>query len=129
MQDDGARHGVRVLVVEDDPDDARATFRALRKSGRFEPLHARTGAEALEAAADGTFTLALVDYRLPDVSGVELVRKLRAQGARMPIVMLSSVQSDGIVERALQAGATDFLVKHLTYADRLEADLQRFLAT
>jgi len=119
---------IRILVVEDDPDDARVTFRALRKSGRFDPTHVRSGAEALEAAASGgPFAVGLVDYRLPDMSGVELVRKLRSMGLQAPLVMLSSVQSDAIVERAMAAGATEFLVKHLTYGDRLESELDRVL--
>jgi CheY-like chemotaxis protein len=118
---------VRVLVVEDDPDDARITFKALRRSGRFEPVHARSGAAALELAAAGPFGLGLVDYRLPDMSGIELVRRLRALGLEIPLVILSAVQSDSIVARALEAGATDFLLKHLTYGERLEGEVGRFL--
>ena len=126
--DPGARPGIRILVVEDDPDDARVTCRALRRSGRFDPMHVRSGAEALEAAASGTpFAMGLVDYRLPDMSGIELVRRLRAQGLKAPLVMLSSVQSDDVVQRAMAAGVSEFLVKHLTYGDRLEAELDRFL--
>ncbi|MEA3143437.1 MAG: hypothetical protein QOG31_761 [Thermoplasmata archaeon] len=118
---------VRVLVVEDDPDDARITFRALRRNGRFDPVHAKSGAAALEAAGSGAFALGLVDYRLPDMSGIELVRQLRAQGLALPLVILSAVQSDSIVARALEAGANDFLLKHLTYGERLEGELARFL--
>lgn len=118
---------LRILVVEDDPDDARITFRALRRSGRFDPVHARTGSAALEAAQAGPFALGLVDYRLPDMSGVELVRRLRAQGLAIPLVILSAVQSDSIVARALEAGATDFLLKHLTYGERLEDEVGRYL--
>jgi DNA-binding response OmpR family regulator len=118
---------VRVLVVEDDPDDARTTFRALRRSRRFDPVHARSGAAALEEAALGPFALCLVDYRLPDMSGIEVVRRLRSLGHSAPILVLSAVQSDAIVERALAAGADDFLLKHLTYGDRLEGEVARFL--
>jgi two-component system KDP operon response regulator KdpE len=116
---------LRILVVEDDPDDARITFKALRRNPRFDPVHARSGAAALEAT--GTFALGLVDYRLPDMSGIELVRRLRARGLEAPLVILSAVQSDSIVARALEAGATDFLLKHLTYGERLAGELERFL--
>lgn len=118
---------MRILVVEDDPDDARITFRALRKSGRYDPHHVRSGSEALEAASQGAFGACLVDYRLPDMSGVELCRRLRALGVQAPLVVISSVQSDAIVERAMAAGASEFLVKHLDYGDRLDADLGRVL--
>jgi CheY-like chemotaxis protein len=118
----------RLLVVEDDPDDARMMFRVLRASGRFEPVHVRTGSEGLEAAAAGQFVACLVDYRLPDMSGIEVCRRLRALGLKVPVLLLSSVQSDEVVQRALRAGATDFLVKHLTFSDRLEETLGRHMA-
>lgn len=118
----------RLLVVEDDPDDARTVFRALRGSGRFEPVHVRTGSEGLEALRAATFVGCLVDYRLPDMSGIEMCRRLRALGLDVPVLLMSSVQSDEVVERARDAGATDFLVKHLSYADRLEETVVRHVA-
>lgn len=118
---------LRLLVVEDDPDDARTMFRVLRASGRFEPVHARTGSEGLEAARAGPFAACLVDYRLPDMSGIEMCRRLRALGVEAPVLLMSSVQSDEVVERARAAGATDFLVKHLSYSDRIEAEIGRHL--
>ena len=118
---------LRLLVVEDDPDDARTMFRVLRASGRFEPVHARTGSEGLEAARAGPFAACLVDYRLPDMSGIEMCRRLRALGLGVPVLLMSSVQSDEVVARARAAGATDFLVKHLSYGDRLEAEIGRHL--
>ena len=118
----------RLLLVEDDPDDARTVFRALRGSGRFEPVHARTGSEGLEAAQVGRFVACLVDYRLPDMSGIELCRRLRALGLRIPVLLLSSVQSDEVAERARAAGADDFLVKHLSFTDLLEDLVGRHVA-
>lgn len=115
----------RLLIVEDDPDDARTVFRALRKSGRFEPVHARTGSEGLEAAQGGAFAACLVDYRLPDMSGIELCRRLRALGLSTPVLLLSSVQSDEVVERARVAGVDDFLVKHLAFSEFLEDTIHR----
>jgi hypothetical protein len=56
-----------------------------------------------------------------------LVRRLRARGIDAPLVILSAVQSDSIVARALEAGANDFLLKHLTYGERLEGEVERFL--
>lgn len=117
----------RVLVVEDDPDDARTIFRALRSGGRFEPVHVRNGSDGLQAAAAASFSACLVDYRLPDMSGVELCRRLRAMGIAVPVILLSSVQSDEVVARAMAAGASEFLVKHLTFGDRLGSEMDRIL--
>ena len=117
----------RVLVVEDDPDDARAIFRALRAAGRFDPVHVRNGSEGLQAAAAAPFGACLVDYRLPDMSGVEMCRRLRAMGIVVPVILLSSVQSDEVVARAMAAGASDFLVKHLTFGEHLGSDVDRII--
>ena len=117
----------RVLVVEDDPDDARVIFRALRAGGRFDPVHVRNGSEGLQAAAAGPFGACLVDYRLPDMSGGEMCRRLRAMGISVPVILLSSVQSDEVVARAMAAGASDFLVKHLSFGERLGSEVDRIL--
>lgn len=123
---DGAA-GTRLLVVEDDPDDARMMFRVLRGQGRFNPLHARTASEGLEAAAAETFSACLVDYRLPDMSGIEMCRRLRSMGFLAPILMLSSVQADEVVARARAAGANNFMVKRLSYCDHLVAEVEGIL--
>lgn len=126
----GERHPeTRVLVVEDDPDDARIIFRALRSGGRFDPVHVRNGSDGLQAAAAGPFGVCLVDYRLPDMSGVEMCRRLRAMGVAVPVILLSSVQSDEVVARAMAAGATEFLVKHLTFGERLGSEVDRVLGS
>lgn len=119
----------RVLVVEDDPDDARVIFRALRSGGRFDPVHVRNGSEGLQAAAVGPFGVCLVDYRLPDMSGIEMCRRLRAMGISVPVILLSSVQSDEVVARAMAAGASDFLVKHLAFGERLGSEVDRVLGS
>jgi len=116
---------VPVLVVEDDPDDVRITFNALRGTGHLHPVHARVGSEALEAARKGQFGVLVVDYRLPDMSGIELCRRLRLMGLGAPILMTSSVESDEVVARAMSAGASDFLVKSLDYARQLEREVER----
>jgi DNA-binding response OmpR family regulator len=123
----GDRPDTRVLVVEDDPDDARAIFRALRAAGHFDPVHVRNGSEGLQAAAAAPFGACLVDYRLPDMSGVEMCRRLRAMGVGVPVILLSSVQSDEVVARAMAAGASEFLVKHLTFGDHLGSEVDRVL--
>src|SRR5262245_49767616 len=67
------------------------------------------GAEALSAFAQQRPDLIITDYQMPMMSGLELVRSLRAQGASLPILMLSSESS--IAEAILAAGATAFLPK------------------
>lgn len=116
---------VSILLVEDDPDDARISFNALRHRGRFHPVHARDAVGAIEALRVGDFRVVVVDYRLPGMSGIELTRRLREMGVAAPILMTSSVESDDVVARAFSAGADDFLLKHLRYGERLEREVVR----
>lgn len=69
--------------------------------------------DALAAAQENEFDLALVDYEMPNMDGISLIRALRAipSLADIPIAMITSMESDEVRMRALQAGATDFLPK------------------
>lgn len=114
----------RVLLVEDDPDDARMAVLGLQRETRFELVHVRTGADALDVLEQGGVQACLVDHRLPDTTGVELVRRIRAAGYKGPLIMVSGVREDHVVANALAAGADDFLVKDLEYGDELSDRLR-----
>ena len=99
-----------VLLV-DDHDGVRAVLAHLL--AQLCPIaaiaEAAHGAEALSLAAQHNFDLIITDHQMPIMSGLELVRTVRAQGMRMPIIVLSSDTS--IAEAILSAGATIFLPK------------------
>lgn len=109
----------RVLLVDDDPDDAAMTMRDLLASHPYEIVHVRTAADALVQMQAGTFDICLLDYRLPDMSGIVLCRHLRAAGFALPILMLTSVGDDQVAEMAYQAGANAFLIKDTDRTGRL----------
>jgi CheY-like chemotaxis protein len=77
-----------VLVVEDDPDVRRIVVRSLRFGG-VEAAEADTGRRALELARATPFDVILTDLGLPDLSGVKLVRMLRAAAPRARLIVLS----------------------------------------
>lgn len=113
-----------ILLVEDDPDDARMVVLGLEHHPEYRLVHVRTGAEAMERLDQGGIHCCLVDHRLPDTTGVELIKAIRGKYA-VPLIMVSGVREDRIVAEAFDAGADDFLVKDLEYSeqlpDRLEA--------
>jgi len=76
------------------------------------------GAEALGLVAHHTLDLIITDYQMPVMSGLQLVRALRAQGMRTPIVVLSP--DTNIAEASLSAGATIFLPKPFPIHDLRE---------
>jgi DNA-binding response OmpR family regulator len=102
--------GVKVLVVEDDRKVAAFLARVLSEEGYVADLCA-SGSDALAQAGSGMYGLCVVDWMLPGIDGLELVRRLRAQGVTTPILMLSA-RAD-VRERVLglNAGADDYLAK------------------
>ena len=117
----------RILVVEDDRVQAEFLAQVLRMEG-YAVVVARTGAEALASANAAPLPdLVLVDVVLPDLSGTELVRRVRA-GSNVPIILVTSKRqvTDKVV--GLDAGADDFVPKPFEPAEllaRVRAQLRR----
>ncbi|MEW1549886.1 response regulator transcription factor [Streptomyces tsukubensis] len=99
----------RVLVVEDEPQLVRALEISLR-ARRYEVEAAPDGATALRLAADDAPDVVLLDLGLPDIDGLEVIRRLRGW-SRVPIVVVSARRTSEEKVRALDAGADDYLTK------------------
>jgi two-component system response regulator MprA len=101
---------MRILVADDDPALRDALRRALRLEG-YEVDLAADGAEALDAVAAGGPDLLVLDVAMPNVDGLEVARRLRTEGNRVPILMLTA--RDAVDDRVagLDAGADDYVVK------------------
>lgn len=116
----------RVLVVEDDDEIADVLRRSLRQEGH-EVRTAADGEEALEAARDFSPDLVVLDLGLPKLDGVEVCRRLRADGD-VPILILTARSDTEDRVRGLDAGADDYLVKPFERAElqaRLRALMRR----
>jgi PAS domain S-box-containing protein len=113
MTPEFAAGSLRILLVEDDQDDfilVRDALRELRDE-RLTLEWVEDAEEALEAMASGVHDVCLLDYRLGALTGLEVMEQARRRGVRVPIILLTG-QSDHEVDRqALEAGASDFLVK------------------
>jgi DNA-binding response OmpR family regulator len=118
---------MRLLVVEDEARLARALRRGLLADGFTVDL-AADGVAGLAAAHDGQYDAVLLDVMLPGLSGYEVVRRLRAEGNWVPVMMVSA--KDGPYDQAdgLDYGADDYLTKPFDYVvllARLRALLRR----
>lgn len=105
-----------VVIVDDNPDDIYFFIRALRKAGAAEAVRSFENprdALAFLAGGGGELRWLFLDIKMPVMSGFELLAWARAQPqlAAIPIVMLSGSAASSDREKALQLGATGYLVK------------------
>jgi two-component system response regulator MprA len=111
---------MKVFVVDDDAAVREALGRALRLEG-YEVELAADGAEALERLeGDGTAVdLVVLDVLMPNVDGLEVCRRIRRSGSRLPVLMLTA--RDEVADRVagLDAGADDYVVKPFALAELL----------
>jgi DNA-binding response OmpR family regulator len=124
---DSAPSSGRVIVVEDDPLQAESLAFILRQEGYVVDL-AATGAEALALArSQPAPDTVLLDVALPDLSGVEVARRLRA-GSNVPIIMLTARRNEIDKITGLDAGADDYVTKPFNNGEllaRIRAQMRR----
>ena len=118
---------MRILIVDDDRSLRDALRRALVLGG-YDTVSAADGNDALTQVSETSPDAVLLDVGLPDIDGLEVSRRLRAAGNRVPILMLTA--RDAIEDRidGLDAGADDYLVKPFDVGElkaRLRALLRR----
>lgn len=100
---------LRILLVEDDA-PIRRFLRASLTSQEYELIQAETGREGLAQAGSASPDLALIDLGLPDMDGLEVIRKIR-EWSNMPIIILSARGQERDKIEGLDAGADDYLTK------------------
>jgi two-component system OmpR family response regulator len=104
-----ADHG-ELLVVDDEPFLRDAVAASLRFLG-FEVTTTGTGASALRLARDRPFDLVVLDVMLPDTDGFEIVRRLRRDGSRVPVIFLTARDTQADKVTGLTLGGDDYLTK------------------
>jgi len=107
MGTDGETH---VLVVDDEPALLRAVGLGLARHG-LRVDTAATGREALDRLRERRVDLLLLDLGLPDIDGLDIIRRVRRDGERPPIVVLSARETEAAKVTALDLGADDYLTK------------------
>ncbi len=118
---------VQVLVIEDD----EAIAVALRDGFRYEGYDvdvARDGEEGMEAACADRHDLIVLDVMLPKISGLDICKKLRKKGRRVPIIMLTARGQEIDKVLGLKLGADDYVTKPFSFLElmaRVEALLRR----
>lgn len=120
--------GLRVLLVDDNPHMRTIVATILRGIGVEHVYEAEDGLQAMGLLRDWAADIAIVDYRMEKLDGVELTRKIRTDPRSpnpfLPIIMMTGYADKVHVEEARDAGVTEFLVKPITaqgVIDRIKA--------
>ena len=118
----------RILLIEDDPSIRAALGLALEDEG-YQVLLSATGREGLAAYLQEKPDLVLLDLRLPDISGFEVCRDLRAK-SNVPIIIVTAQTDTHDLVAGLEAGADDYVTKPINtkeLAARIRAALRRLV--
>lgn len=117
---------IKILLIDDDEDDYILTRELLSevKAGKYELEWAPSFEEGLKIVKHGEHHVCLVDYRLGERNGVQLIREARESGLTTPMILLTGQGNHDVDVEATQAGATDYLVKDETPATRLERTIR-----
>ncbi len=117
----------RILVVEDNP-DLREMLTALLKSAGYGVITAENGQDAFVRAAAEAPALIITDLEMPELNGIDMIRRFRAEGAQLggvPIIALSAYDG-GLLDRASDAGASAWFRKPVQI-DALFARIEELL--
>lgn len=116
MQLENKPNGIRIVFVEDDLLFRDALIRNLEDSG-FEVRDFETGETALEYfEAGGAADVAILDWKLPGIAGIDLLQKMGAKEKGIPVIFLTSLGDQVYEETALLNGAADFIEKSRSYS-------------
>ena len=117
-----------VLLVDDDPDQALLATESIEAvSEAVRVVHAPDMRSATDLCRGSRWALAVVDHNLPDGSGLDLLRTIKAASPALPVVMLTGEGSEAVAVEAFRRGASEYVVKTTGYLDELAERVRPFL--
>jgi len=122
------QHKARIMIVDDHPIVRHGIAQLLNGQTDMEVIAEAEDAEsAMRQLSDHSFELLVVDISMPGLSGLDLIRRIKAKDAHLPILVLSMHDESVYAERALAAGARGFLMKHEA-TDKLVSAVRKLLS-
>ncbi|NRD77283.1 response regulator [Bacillus sp. BRMEA1] len=120
---------IRVVIVEDDPMVMEINAEFVSKLSGFELAgKASTGNEALELLEEVHPELVLLDYFLPDMNGLSLLRKIREQNFPVDVILLTANRDPEHIQTIFRSGVSDYIVKPFRF-ERFQSALEKYLQT
>jgi two-component system, chemotaxis family, chemotaxis protein CheY len=102
---------MKALVVDDSAVMRKVLIGALARAEITDVEQAADGKEAVDATQNADFDLVLMDWNMPNMLGIDALKEMRANGKKMPIIMVTTEAEKSRVIEALKAGANNYIVK------------------
>ena len=119
------RAPITLLLIDDNPDQLTITKRALRGATEYIIENALDAPDGLEKIPARSYDVILCDYRLPSMSGIEVLKQLEEHEWDIPFILITVAGSERVAVEAMQHGAYDYIVKDAAYEDVLPGVIQR----
>lgn len=111
----------KIAVIEDSDFTRKSIIKALEEAGHEIVADAKNAQEAYQAIQSGHADLFIIDVVMPEVSGIELAKKLNHDFKNSRIIMMSSLNLESIVIESISSGAVDFLSKPFEMSELIKA--------
>ena len=116
----------KALVADDSSTMRKTLIRSLNACGLADVVEAADGAEAIRLFGEEAFDLVLTEWNMPEKSGLDLIQNIRASGAKVPIIMITSEAEKSRVIEVIKAGVNDYVIKPFT-ADMLRDKIEKVM--
>jgi CheY-like chemotaxis protein len=120
--------GIKVLLVEDNPEEAVIIMKALIDEGKtFSVEHVNTGEKAIEKFNETYYDIVLLDYFLPGTNGIEILRKIKENNSKIPVIMFTGADDREIAVEAMKLGASDYVLKSVELYKKLPHIIRQYV--
>jgi FixJ family two-component response regulator len=114
---------LNVVAIVDDDGGVRRALRRLVLSLSYRPTEFASGEDFLASLIEATPSCVLMDQHMPNLNGLDVLRRMRIEGRRVPVIIITGFDQPGLRRECFDAGASDYLVKPLE-ASAVSAALQ-----
>ena len=118
---------ITILIVEDNDDDAEILTRYLNKHKEFSISRVSRGEEGLKRITENIFDIILLDYGLPDMTGIDFLKKMREAGVISSVLILTGMDDRNSAVESMKLGASDYLVKSNEEYKRMASTIKQIV--
>jgi len=111
MEENAHNQESKILIVDDDKNVTFFLEKFLKQKGYAQIQIVTTGEEALKVIQEDNIKLVLLDIRLPDIDGVEVLRKIKRINKDISVIMITAFPDEKIAKDAIAEGACDYIIK------------------